>query len=109
MDINKIANRIASEIPLRVNPSVLGIRIEKGSFMGPNFYARTSDKIEKALEQNKNIELLISNLSAYGGEVIAVIDGTRYPLTKGKIRNRDFEYFFGPQPNTLKNIGTDYH
>lgn len=97
MDIDKIAKKIIADVKeIPYNKDILRLRIQKGSFLGPNFYARTQDKLEKALNNNVDVKIFMTEAGGpYGSNVVVDIAGVRYPLTKGKIRNRDFYYFFG--------------
>jgi N12 class adenine-specific DNA methylase/DNA repair protein RadC len=78
-------------------PAGLAARINRDSFMGPNWYASTVKKLRAALDFGWPIEIQAIEVSDYGGKLNAIIRGEVMPLTRGKVRHSDIGFHFGPQ------------
>ena len=83
---------------VKVNKSILKLRIEKNYLLGRNYYSRTVAKLGKAISQDKPFVVKQVEISTYGAKIEVELGGETYPLTKGKLRLQDIDFFFGKQP-----------
>ena len=77
-------------------PAALSSAISRGLLDGPNFYVKGVGVLRHVLEGNSpDIQLFATDETAYGHKVVAIVNGIKHDITKGKIRASDIELYFG--------------
>lgn len=93
-ELVRIARRVISSDVIPFNPEKVMGRIIRNEFIGPTWYVNTLNKIWKALDGGRKVEILAVERSDYGVKLEAVVDGKTLPLTRGKVRENNLDYWF---------------
>ena len=90
--------------PIIHNPNRLLGLLERDYLSGPNWYHLVRNKLHKALRTQRAVRFELQEPTHYGAQVLVTIDGQTQPITKGKLRWRELE-FYGLYPQTTQPAG----